>query len=686
ADFRKNLLSYLVVGVRMVIAIARTSSDMSLHDRTSTALHSLQHPGSPMHQRGVSLATVMDFGGRHFGPNAGEKDHDALSFPTGKYDIFISHTWRTGRMAKYAALLYYTSLVPALCAGLAAGILAFALQVNGILPPFGIMERHETAEIPEPLPISLWCTVMGGCTCFATLVMWARLIDLAESTRGTKVSYFFDRLCINQSDAELKQAGIDSIGAYLRNSDSMLVLWAPEYFTRLWCVFELAVFLEKSTNAEFKSLLQNSHAEMRQASVGAMLDLRRNSSATEINNEETVPARIVVATGAQRARNESHDRKLMIIPVQMGVFCMAAFVVGYVAAVCESAISFQILDQDLVDPFLALAMFGSCVPISIFCRRYSQDRLELNKQIAQFTVSQADCNIPQDREFIEAVITYLYSETLSEIDGIAAFEHLLRTRVQQNVDKILGSRLHVPWRLAFTFMFSQTLNGLDEVAVLLIRSHLADSGALAEETARQAARSFAHVCLPPAFLYLAMVTSCFLPERKSKLAEFVSNAMFVIVMSCFLCVCVLFVVEQIYEMRTLVSVPLNLTFGLIAISGPACCNYVSCWLSFRMHGGPSSNQEAGQEASQEAHQNPGEHESREETHWDEGDCEHFMEPREPQGATSMNIMSPRPKADKPSLTTTQEAMILGNAMVSRRPLPASHPIPLPLSLSCYCYE
>ncbi|CAE8674441.1 unnamed protein product [Polarella glacialis] len=524
---------------------------------------------------------------------------------------------------------------------------------------------------------------------FATLVMWARLIDLAESTRGTKVSYFFDRLCITQSDAELKQVGIDSIGAYLRNSDSMLVLWGPEYFTRLWCVFELAVFLEKSTNSEFKSLLQNSHAEMRQASVGAMLDLRRNSSATEINNEETVPARIVVATGAQRARNESHDRKLMIIPVQMGVFCMAALVVGYVAAVCEGAIHFQILDQDLVDPFLALAMFGSCVPISLFCRRYSQDRLELNEQIAQFSVSQADCNFPQDFEFIKAVTTYLYSETLSEIDGIA-FEHLLRSRVQQNVDKILGSRLHVPWRLAFTFMFSQTLNGLDAVAVLLIRSHLADSGALAEETARQAARSFAHVCLPPAFLYLAMVTSCLLPERKSKLAEFASNAMFVFVMSCFLCVCVLFVVEQIYEMRTLVSVPLNLTFGLIAISGPACCNYVSCWFSFRMHGGPSSNQEAGQEAgqeaSQEANQEPGEHESREETHLDEGDCKHVLELREPQGTTSMNIMAPRPIADEFLLRTTQHAMILGNSMVSQRPLPASHPSQLPLSFSCCSCE
>ncbi|CAE8632403.1 unnamed protein product [Polarella glacialis] len=173
-------------------------------------------------------------------------------------------------------------------------------------------------------------------------------------------------------------------------------------------------------------------------------------------------------------------------------------------------------------------MFGGCVAISRSCRRYSQDRLELNKQIAQFTVSQADCNFPEDREFIKAVITCLYSETLNEIDGIAAFEKVLRSRVQHNIDKILGSRLHAPWRLTIAGMFLQTLHGLDAVAEgLLIPLHLADSRALAERTARTAASSFAHVCIIPAFLYCAMVTSCLLPERKSKLAEFASNAVFV---------------------------------------------------------------------------------------------------------------------------------------------------------------
>ncbi|CAE8613913.1 unnamed protein product [Polarella glacialis] len=302
----------------------------------------------------------------------------------------------------------------------------------------------------------------------------------------------------------------------------------------------------------------------------------------------------------------------MIIPVQMGVFCMASLVIGWVVCVLGGCLQF--LDRDLVEPFWVLAIHGACLAFSRFCGRYSHDRLELNKQIAQFTVSRADCNLPQDSEFIKAVITCLYSETLNEIDGIAAFENVLRSRVQQNVDKILGSRLHVPWRLTVACMFVITVIGLDKVAeTLLIPSHLADSRTFVERTARQAATSFAHTCIVPAFLYFAMVASCFLPKRKGKLEEFASNAMFVLVTLTFVGVCAVFVSGRIREMPTLVSVPLNLTFGLVLLSGPTCCNYVSCWFSFCMHGGPSSSQEAGREASQEANEEPGEHESREET-------------------------------------------------------------------------
>ncbi|OLQ07433.1 hypothetical protein AK812_SmicGene9179 [Symbiodinium microadriaticum] len=58
-----------------------------------------------------------------------------------------------------------------------------------------------------------------------------------------KTQRFDERICISQSDEQLKGEALISLGAFLKCSDSMLVLWDPSYVGRLWCIFELAGFL-----------------------------------------------------------------------------------------------------------------------------------------------------------------------------------------------------------------------------------------------------------------------------------------------------------------------------------------------------------------------------------------------------------------------------------------------------------
>ena len=50
--------------------------------------------------------------------------------------------------------------------------------------------------------------------------------------------YFLDKLCVHQTDAELKLAGVASLAAFIASSEHMLLLWTPKYFESMWCMLE----------------------------------------------------------------------------------------------------------------------------------------------------------------------------------------------------------------------------------------------------------------------------------------------------------------------------------------------------------------------------------------------------------------------------------------------------------------
>ncbi|CAE7938121.1 unnamed protein product [Symbiodinium sp. KB8] len=78
---------------------------------------------------------------------------------------------------------------------------------------------------------------------------WALLTGVVVSTLTLflwrpKQAMFLDRICINQVDQAMKAEGVLNMGAILKHSDSMLVLWDTTFASRLWCLFEMAAFLK----------------------------------------------------------------------------------------------------------------------------------------------------------------------------------------------------------------------------------------------------------------------------------------------------------------------------------------------------------------------------------------------------------------------------------------------------------
>lgn len=77
-----------------------------------------------------------------------------------------------------------------------------------------------------------WCTATAGLVFLVVLLLgkpWSLI--------------FLDQVCINQKNPEQKAKGIMSIGAFLKYSKELLVVWDKTYAGRLWCLLELAAFL-----------------------------------------------------------------------------------------------------------------------------------------------------------------------------------------------------------------------------------------------------------------------------------------------------------------------------------------------------------------------------------------------------------------------------------------------------------
>ena len=168
--------------------------------------------------------------------SSGEKmDRWQTSIKVDHFDVFISHTWLTAGRWKILCLLLDSSW-PIM-------LLGWTLAVLAAIP-------SHLVDFSFPMTLVYSCTSLdfeGTCSShlFAHyLGLVGTLIGLlaAPYLRCCDKMCFLDVVSINQSTEEEKEVGIYAIGGFLAVSAELTILWDWPYFSRLWCIFELAAF------------------------------------------------------------------------------------------------------------------------------------------------------------------------------------------------------------------------------------------------------------------------------------------------------------------------------------------------------------------------------------------------------------------------------------------------------------
>jgi len=149
-----------------------------------------------------------------------------FSEQTDRISSFWSHSWHGSTWMKVTTLFFLHNATPAFILSNLAVLLSMVLVYLQVLPSL-------------PGAGSWYCVYIGCPTQILTILFWQR-----------RPKVFVDRVCIHQSDPQLKMAALFSLGAILKSSEEMLVLWDKTYVRRLWCIFEISAFLGSTPEGE----------------------------------------------------------------------------------------------------------------------------------------------------------------------------------------------------------------------------------------------------------------------------------------------------------------------------------------------------------------------------------------------------------------------------------------------------
>ncbi|CAE7182988.1 unnamed protein product [Symbiodinium necroappetens] len=161
-----------------------------------------------------------------------QKDKAALrqcSAPVKGFDIFLSHTWRTHGFWKYLSLSFHYGWMHCMIGWLVTTMTVEFLFFLDILPSFWQTEVH-FQDITATYPFGGWALCLGNLVSLTAFFLAPYLPDFRRAQ-----TCFLDVASIDQVDPEIMEQGVYGLGAFLKASAELRILWSEPYLSRiLW--------------------------------------------------------------------------------------------------------------------------------------------------------------------------------------------------------------------------------------------------------------------------------------------------------------------------------------------------------------------------------------------------------------------------------------------------------------------
>ncbi len=206
------------------------SASTPLHDHVQNSTQTLNMLALPL----VHAANIWLWKN-----SAGNPDQYNLSQAVNECATFISHSWSDQWLVKAMMLRNHLLLLEYDAAILILGSICCTQAL-----PLSFLLQIAVGTGLSFLPIYIVVCMMVCFSALAHLSGWLLPPSWGPWPKDLDESHgiWLDKVCIDQTNKETKQAGIANLATYLVKCKTMTVMLGDTYLTRLWTTYELATY------------------------------------------------------------------------------------------------------------------------------------------------------------------------------------------------------------------------------------------------------------------------------------------------------------------------------------------------------------------------------------------------------------------------------------------------------------